>query len=284
LQVIRFCRACIKLLFLAIWTIGLTSVYLPIFKLLPGRRRKTSWQQFIKHWWGKGCLIILRVNTDYQRVVWSGDKIRRYEGQSQGTWREAQFCVSNHLSYLDIPILLAFNPGRFIAKTEVQHWPVIGLLTRIYGTLFINRERLRSLFEMNSRIEHLFRDNPNECVWLFPEGTTSNGREVLPYMPSLLRIIEKRHPDIPVYNTVLQYRTDDEEPDASNVVCWWGDDEPFAPHAWNMLKLKRVYATILIFEEPFLGGDRKALAQQLQSIAEHGIQKKQDRSPAFETA
>jgi 1-acyl-sn-glycerol-3-phosphate acyltransferase len=182
--------------------------------------------------------------------------------------------VSNHCSYLDIPVLLSFCPGRFIAKREVKEWPIIGWLTRWYGTLYINRERIRSLFALNNVIEELYQSNQSERIWLFPEGTTSNGEEVLPYLPSLLHIVEKNYPDIPVHNAVVQYTTPDYEPPASESVCWWRDDDSFGSHAWQMLKLSEISATVYLYGKPFLDEDRKELVTDLEQAAWKQINKK----------
>jgi 1-acyl-sn-glycerol-3-phosphate acyltransferase len=190
--------------------------------------------------------------------------------------------VSNHCSYLDVPLLLNFCSGRFIAKHEVKSWPVIGWLTKWYGTLFINRERIRSLFELNQFIEQLFESNQVERVWLFPEGTTSNGEEVLPYMPSLLRTVEKRHPEIPVHQAVIKYATDRDQPPARDFVCWWGEGQSFGSHAWRMLQIPRIYAQVYIYQRPFLTDDRKKLANELEAAAADWVEKKKEqaRKPA----
>ena len=77
--------------------------------------------------------------------------------------------VSNHLSYLDIPVLGSIVKGRFIAKEEISKWPIIGYLSKVGNTIFINRN-LRFLRTNKSIIfDHISR---GDNIILFPEGTT----------------------------------------------------------------------------------------------------------------
>ncbi|MGM0589160.1 MAG: lysophospholipid acyltransferase family protein [Bacteroidota bacterium] len=271
---IAFCRACYKIVALGIFTSLLTLVYWVGNLVLYNRFYKTAWRQWIKKKWGQLSLAILNVKITYRQVGQEREPHKISRQMARNLWESSRFMVSNHCSYLDIPVLLSFCPGRFIAKREVKEWPVIGWLTRWYGTLYINRERIRSLFELNNIIEGLYQSNQRERIWLFPEGTTSNGEEVLPYLPSLLHIVEKNHPDIPVHNAVIQYSTPDYESDARDVVCWWRDNESFGAHAWQMLKISRISVTVDLYDKPFLAEDRKELVTDLEQAAWKQINKK----------
>lgn len=92
--------------------------------------------------------------------------------------------VCNHISWLDIFVLLALKPARFVAKIEIASWPLVGLLVRGVGTLFIERGRRHAVHQLNERIE--FALNAGQCVAVFPEGTTSDGRRLLPFHANLL--------------------------------------------------------------------------------------------------
>src|SRR6185503_2039517 len=61
--------------------------------------------------------------------------------------------VANHLSYLDVPVLAALFPGRFVAKSEIAGWPVLGRLTSFVGTIFVTQRRTRDVL----RVEHEMR-------------------------------------------------------------------------------------------------------------------------------
>ena len=86
---------------------------------------------------------------------------------------------ANHVSFIDIFILDAVLPCRFVAKKEIASWPVFGFIARGTGTLFIDRSRKRAVLEIAGAI------NEGTNVLFFPEGTTGNGLELLPFHPNL---------------------------------------------------------------------------------------------------
>ncbi|MDD5611700.1 MAG: lysophospholipid acyltransferase family protein [Gallionella sp.] len=84
--------------------------------------------------------------------------------------------VANHISWLDIFVLNAIYPARFIAKAEVRSWPLIGWLCQRSGTLFIERTLRKDAAAINLKIAGLLKQG--QCVGLFPEGTTTDGKRV----------------------------------------------------------------------------------------------------------
>jgi len=98
----------------------------------------------------------------------------------------AVLMVANHVSWLDIPALHASSPRtRFVSKSAIAHWPLLGRLARAGGTLFIERERKRDAL----RVVHEVADalKKQDAVAVFPEGTTGPGDEVLPFHANLLQ-------------------------------------------------------------------------------------------------
>jgi 1-acyl-sn-glycerol-3-phosphate acyltransferase len=92
-----------------------------------------------------------------------------------GTTRPGPVLVAaNHLSWLDIPAILAVQPMRVLAKSELRRWPVLGLLAARGGTLFIDRNRLRRLPATVAEIAATLRNG--DSVLVFPEGSTWCGR------------------------------------------------------------------------------------------------------------
>jgi len=92
--------------------------------------------------------------------------------------------VSNHLSYLDVLILSAVMPCFFIAKAEVDRWPIFGKAARAGGTLFLDRDSMASANQVASKIAaRLVLSIP---VLLFPEATSSDGTHVLPFHSRLI--------------------------------------------------------------------------------------------------
>ena len=110
--------------------------------------------------------------------------------------------VSNHISWLDAFVLNAVHPVRYIAKSELARWPVAGWLVKTSGTLFVERSRRRDTRQVNDRIATVLASG--DVIAIFPEGTTTDGVDVLPFKSSLLQpIIDARGHVQPV---ALRYR------------------------------------------------------------------------------
>lgn len=93
--------------------------------------------------------------------------------------------VANHISWLDIYLLDAVCPVRFVSKAEVRAWPVIGWLAVKIGTLFIERARRHDTARAGREVVDALRQG--DCVAVFPEGTTSNGTYLRSFHASLLQ-------------------------------------------------------------------------------------------------
>jgi 1-acyl-sn-glycerol-3-phosphate acyltransferase len=93
--------------------------------------------------------------------------------------------VSNHVSWLDIWVIHSVCPVRFIAKSDIRTWPIMGWLAARAGTVYIERTRRHDTHRINRAIaDILARD---ERIGLFPEGTTTDGSHVLPFHASLFQ-------------------------------------------------------------------------------------------------
>jgi 1-acyl-sn-glycerol-3-phosphate acyltransferase len=93
--------------------------------------------------------------------------------------------VANHVSWLDIFVLNTIQPARFIAKAELKRWPLVGLMIAGCGTLFIERERRRDAHRVNDQARDVLA--AGDTIAIFPEGTTTDGRTLLPFHGSLLQ-------------------------------------------------------------------------------------------------
>jgi 1-acyl-sn-glycerol-3-phosphate acyltransferase len=93
--------------------------------------------------------------------------------------------VSNHVSWLDIWLIHAVVPVRFVAKSDIRGWPVIGWLSARAGTIFIERRRRHDTARINGTIAAVLARR--ERVGVFPEGTTTDGSHVLPFHASLFQ-------------------------------------------------------------------------------------------------
>ena len=93
--------------------------------------------------------------------------------------------VANHVSWLDIQVIHSVWQVRFVAKSEVRDWPVIGWLSARTGTLFIERGRRRHAVRINQAIHAAFVEG--DAIGVFPEGTTTQGDEIGKFHASLLQ-------------------------------------------------------------------------------------------------
>ena len=93
--------------------------------------------------------------------------------------------VANHLSWLDIPVMHAARHCRFVSKSDVQAWPLIGTLATAAGTLYIERNSRRDALRMVRAMHEALERG--EVLAVFPEGTTGDGRAMLPFHANLLQ-------------------------------------------------------------------------------------------------
>lgn len=123
-------------------------------------------------------------------IRWWASKQLRLLGitlEVQGTPHEdPALIVANHVSWLDIAAIHAARPqARFVAKSDVLHWPLIGRLVKGSGALFIERERRRDAMRVVHHMAQALTEG--DTVAVFPEGTTGDGRTLLPFHANLLQ-------------------------------------------------------------------------------------------------
>lgn len=165
------------------------------------------------------------------------------------------YLAANHLGYLDVIVLAAHAPARFVAKSEVASWPVLGILARAGRTIFVDRASRADLPRVVRRMEEARRRGAG--VTFFPEGTSSGGADILPLRSSLFEAAARA--GHPVFCAGLSYATPAGAPAAREAVCWWGE-MTFPDHFWGLLRLPRIDARLAFAPEPARGADRKALA------------------------
>ncbi len=206
--------------------------------------------------WARTSLWIMGVQATYEGPIPEG----RY------------FLVANHLSYVDIPLLLARLDARFLAKSEIAKWPVMGMLARTTGTLFVDRSRKRDLTRVLGEVKGVLDRGPGVIV--FPEGTSTDGGAVERFKPSLFEVPVEV--DVPVHCAALHYHAPAGPLPAWQAVCWWGD-APFGPHFFQFLKQERTKATVTFCAEipprPERSGPsrRKDLCQAAQALVERSF-------------
>lgn len=168
--------------------------------------------------------------------------------------------VVNHISWLDILVMLAAQPVCFVSKSEVRHWPVIGWLATNVGTLYIERASRRDAL----RVVHQVAENltAGHLIAIFPEGTTSNGKQLLPFHANLLQAAIASHS--PVQPVALRFLEADGALSMSPIYV--GDDTLLSS-VWRMMCAQPVTAQLDFLPSVSTDGlDRRELAAQLQDL------------------
>ncbi len=136
--------------------------------------------------------------------------------------------VANHVSWLDIFVLNTWQPARFVAKAELARWPLVGWLIAGVGTLLIDRSDRRHAHDINRHATDALARG--DVVAIFPEGMTSDGRDVLHFHGSLLQPIVNVEGH--VQPIAIRYRTPaGEHTDAPSYV----GDTTFAESFWRVV-------------------------------------------------
>lgn len=126
------------------------------------------------HLWAVRLLDILHIRLSVQ-------------GKQPGFSTTSVMFIANHVSWLDIYLLMAVCPIRFVSKSEVRTWPLVGWLTAQAGTLYIERARRHDTARSSREVINALDQCDN--VGVFPEGTTSDGTLILPFHSSLLQSV-----------------------------------------------------------------------------------------------
>ena len=232
--------------------VGLTLALLPAHALAtsPVARRR------IVRAWHRGAL----------RIVGLKLRVRGVPAQDRGT-----LIVANHISYLDICALGASLESKFVAKAAVGAWPIIGPLARRVGTLLVEREGSQCPAQIDA-VTRILEDG--ETAIVFPEGTSSLGKAVLPFKSTLFEAALRA--DAQVQPVSIAYAKDKAGQSLMVDDCtlhpFVGDQE-LAPHLWRVLQHPGATAD-LVFHRPQRAStftSRKALSQHCQEECSRGL-------------
>lgn len=109
----------------------------------------------------------------------------RYQGTTPSAETQRVMLAANHVSWLDVYSIITVCPARFVAKSEIRGWPLLGWLSRNAGTLFIERAKRSDTIRINEHIGSAL--SAGDRVAVFPEGTTGDGTELQHFHASLLQ-------------------------------------------------------------------------------------------------
>lgn len=200
-------------------------------------RHRIGWNRFFLQWLGEAMGLDVRI-----------------DGTPAG--RDVLY-VANHVSWLDIVALGGATPTLFVSKDDVKDWPLVGMLARIGGTIFIDRNSRRAAHGQVDQLgQALLAHKP---ITLFPEGTTNDGNAMFPFRPALFASVAPPPPDIVVQPVAVDYGA------AAAEIAWAGD-EGLGPNAKKVLSRPGALVCTLRFLPPLPPSeDRKALAVQAQA-------------------
>jgi len=178
----------------------------------------------------------------------------------EGALPQSGAVTSNHLSHLDILLFAAIRPFVMVAKSDVRNWPLIGWLTALSGTVYVVRGGALTYPRVNRAMAEAYRSGLP--VLFFPEGTTSDGSEVLPFRRGLFHSVLNE--DVALRTAALSYSVDDPSVSAGDDVCWWGE-ALLVPHLFRLAGLKTIRGTVRFGDEVMEREDRFALSKQARS-------------------
>jgi 1-acyl-sn-glycerol-3-phosphate acyltransferase len=198
----------------------------------------------------------------------------------RGQYHYKQQClyISNHISYLDIPVIGSVLKACFIAKSEVEGWPVFGFLSKLQRTIFIKRDR-KAFHDAKEKVKQRL-DNGQSLI-LFPEGTSTNGETVAPFKSSLFTLITDAKDDdnialIPFTIKIEKINGKDIQSLADHALYAWYDDMELAPHLWALALGKGATISLNFHSRVATSRemDRKALAELSHKIIKEGLHSK----------
>jgi lyso-ornithine lipid O-acyltransferase len=187
--------------------------------------------------------------------------------------------VSNHSSWLDIPVLGGRLDACFVSKDEVGRWPFIATIARLGRTVFVSRQRGATGRERDAMRARLAA---GDNLLLFPEGTSSDGSRVLPFRSSFFAIAEGADPPLIQPVSVVYDRLGGLPTGRATrpVFAWYGDMD-LASHFWRFGQQRGLRVTILLHAplDPARFASRKALSHDVwQAVAEGAAKLRQNRS------
>lgn len=191
---------------------------------------------------------------------------------SNGTpMRQHGAVVANHGSWLDIFALNARKRIYYVAKAEVAGWAGIGWLARATGTVFINRDPREAVAQ---RALFIARLKAGHKLLFFPEGTSTDGRRVLPFKPTLFAAFydPELKDEIWVQPVSVVYTAP--EGQDPRFYGWWGGMD-FAPHLLKVLAAPRQGRVTVTYHPPLKVADypgRKDLAARSEAMVRSGVE------------
>jgi 1-acyl-sn-glycerol-3-phosphate acyltransferase len=189
----------------------------------------------------------------------------RVEGPVEELGKGNYLVVANHLSYVDIIIISALLPSLFVTSVEVKNSPFQGFMSRLGGSLFVERRKRSGLRSEISTIARTVREGVSVVV--FPEGTSSNGDNILPFKSSLFSAATEGGTDI--LPLCIRYTAINGRPitaENRDRIYYYGD-LVFVPHLLKLPFTKSIDVTVSFLDpvSPDNYESRKKLAEDIRN-------------------
>lgn len=206
-------------------------------------------------YWSRICLWILGIRLDVR-----------------GTPISSGALLANHCSWIDILALRANCLIYFVSKAEVAKWPGVGFITRVTGTIFIERKRSEAKRQEQMLRERIAHD---QLLCFFPEGTSTDGQRVLPFKSSLFSAFfrDGQGTDIQLQPVSLRYLPAEGADLPREFYGWWGG-MGFESHIWDVATRSFGGRVEVVFHDPVRASDfsdRKELSEHLFRVVRDGV-------------
>ncbi len=179
---------------------------------------------------------------------------------------EKSLIVSNHMGFIDILLLASQSPVLFVTSNEMRETPFLGLLTEMAGCIYVERRsRTKILDELQNIVRAL---KEGFAVVLYPEATSTNGEQVLPFKKTLM--MAAAHAEVPIQPVVVNFLSVNGEEFTlkwRDHLCWYGDIT-FITSLWRAFTLKTVHAQVEYLEKiyPKVDDDRSEVAAKAHAM------------------
>ena len=225
--------------------VGLALTCVPLHYLWKAVRASSPWPRLFLGAAGR---------VSGARVTRSGTPLRR----------DVVF-IANHVRWIDILAIAGSSGSAFVAKAELRAAPVVGWLSTLNRTVFVAREDRMGVAEQIDRLKEAIADAWS--VTIFPEGTTTDGRSLLPFKSPLLRVLEPPPPGLMVQPLVLDYG------DVGPEIGWIGVERG-KDNALRVLARRSSFVVRTVYLDPFDPRDypgRKAIAAEARARIETAL-------------
>ena len=202
-------------------------------------------QERIIRFWCKRLLAIFEINVEVTGLETYLANQKKY------------LMVANHISWMDIIVIQSIKPCIFVAKSDVASWPLFGWVAQMTGTIFIKRDKVS---DIKKALKKMKRRLIKRSVCIFPEGTSTSGRYLLPFKSNLFQSsIDTNKSILPL---CLRYEQNNTYSDKAAFV-----DEMSLVDSINKIKQEKdIYVIVEVLQPIRPRYNRKELASYTQEI------------------